>query len=139
MSVHELTFLQCRQSRGPQKNFRMEEWPWAAADKDSRFFARPSWTRDSHPRSSARNTGLSIPGLLPSNGLIRLQFESSIGICVPNLVPDEAPSSLPWPHVEDGGPDWGIPPGPQEVCPGGLWLHEAERGERLGPGPLNCR
>ena len=49
----------------------------------------------SHPRALARNTGLSILDLLPSNVLIRLQFESSIGICVPNLVPDGAPSSLP--------------------------------------------
>jgi len=129
MSVHELTFLQCRQSRGPQKNFRMEEWPWAAADKDSRFFARPSWTRDSHPRSSARNTGLSILGLLPSNDLIRLQFESSIGICVPNLVPDGAPSSLLWPQVEAGGlelrsPTWA----PRSL----FWRPPASRGRPWG-------
>jgi len=45
------------------------------------------------------------PGLLPSNDLIRLQFESSIGICVPNLVPDGLHQARQWPQVEDGGPE----------------------------------
>jgi hypothetical protein len=93
----------------------------------------------SHPRALARNTGLSILGHLPSNDLIRLQFESSIGICVPNLVPDGLHQARQWPQVEDGGPDWRIPPGPHEVSSGGHRLHEAGRGGLTGRGSLDQR
>ena len=89
---------------------------------------------DSHPRSLGRNTGLSILGHLPSNDLIRLQFDSSTGICVPNLVPDGLHQARQWPQVEDGGPDWRIPHGPQEVSSGGHRLHDAGSGIKLGQG-----
>jgi len=138
-SVHELTFLEYRQSRGPQKNFRMEEWPWTAAGKGSWFLPVHHRRGDSHPRSLGRNTGLSILGLLPSNCMIRLQFDSSTGVRVPNLVPDGLHQARQWPQVEGGGPDWRIPHGPQEVSSGGHRLHEAGRWGLTGGGSLDCR
>jgi hypothetical protein len=36
--------------------------------------------------------------------------------------------ACPWLQGEDGGPDWGIPRGTQEVSSGDPWLHEAGRG-----------
>ena len=59
--------------------------------------------------SSARNTGLSILGHLPSNDLVRLQFGSSTGVRVPNLVPDGFDRACRWLQVEDGGPELGNP------------------------------
>src|SRR5262245_55191533 len=89
--------------------------------------------------SSARNTGLSILGHLPSNDLIRLQFDSSTGVRVPNLVPDWLNQACRWPQVEDGGPELRDPTWAPRSLP---WRPLASRGRPWGfdwEGSLDCR
>jgi hypothetical protein len=77
--------------------------------------------------------GLVVLGLLPSNYLSWLQFESSTGVRVPNFVPDGLYWACPGLQVEDGVPNWGIPRGSQEVCPGSHRVRLAGRGHLAEP------
>src|SRR5215470_6562365 len=122
MSVHELTFLQWRQSRGPQKNFRREEGHGLL----------PTKTRGSLPVHHRRGTLILGPRRGTQGSQSCYSSSPPWGFVCPTLCPTGLHQACQWPQVEDGGPDWRIPHGPREVSSGGHRLHEAARGGLAG-------
>ena len=75
-----------------------------------------------------------------SNDLIRMQFESSTGICVPNLVPDGAPSGLQVAAGSTGRPPIGESHlGPKKSAQAATGFTRQAVGIRLAGGSLDQR
>ena len=131
MSVHELTFLRFRQSRRPQKNFKMEEWPWPLAKTlgscpsiiDAGLSSSVAWKehRIINPGPAASQ--------LPESITVRvLQGD----LCAQPCARWGSTGPARGCRLKTEAPNWGIPRRPQEVCPGGPWLHKAGRAHPAG-------